>query len=706
MKLKKVWFITANLFFVITFYLNVQAIPGDLDPTFDSDGKVMTSIGAMDYGNDVAIQPDGKIVVTGVSGEYVNGVFTGDVSLARYNADGSLDSSFGTGGKVLLVESGHQTSGGLIIQPDGKIIVLVGGQIISQSVLKVYRFNPDGSLDTTFGTNGKVSHNVEQGSAGSDSVLQPDGKIVISGIVQSGGAVRSAVFRLNTDGALDAGFNAVGYAIAPPAGGNNTYAFCVVLQSDGKIVFGGYDGNQNRGYWGRFNSDGTFEGSSLTASDVLIQNAALQPDGKIVFVGYTRVSGTGITNFSITRFNSDKTLDVQFGNVGVNSVNWGTGSGTIHGAKSVFIQPSGRIVVGGYAYFENFDFALARFNRNGFLDSGFGDNGKVITRFNQGWEEIKSIAQQADGKIVAVGNASDLVTQTYDFAIARYDGSDSNTIGSRTPFDFDGDGRADISVFRPGTNIWYHLFSGNSSIGVKQFGSAGDIIAPADYDGDAKTDFGVFRPSTGQWWYLASSNNTVGIIPWGLPGDLPLPANFDGDGKADLIVYRPSNNSWIRRGSAGQSSTIRFGIAEDIPLAGDFDGDARSDPAIFRPGTGDWWYAASSEGGAHRTVQWGAAGDIPVPGDYDGDGKADFVVFRPTDGGWYILYSTGSYTIATFGTAGDKPVAADYDGDGKTDIAVFRPSTGTWYLLQTTAGFGALQWGVSTDVPIQNAFVR
>lgn len=127
MRLKKIWFITANLFFVLTLFFNAHANPGDLDTSFDSDGKVTTSIDAGDYGNDVAIQPDGKIVVTGVSGEYINNVFTGDLALIRYNPDGSLDTSFGAGGKV-VVESGHQTGGGLLIQPDGKIIVLSGGQ--------------------------------------------------------------------------------------------------------------------------------------------------------------------------------------------------------------------------------------------------------------------------------------------------------------------------------------------------------------------------------------------------------------------------------------------------------------------------------------------------------------------------------------------------------------------------------------------------
>jgi len=271
-------------------------------------------------------------------------------------------------------------------------------------------------------------------------------------------------------------------------------------------------------------------------------------------------------------------------------------------------------------------------------------------------------------------------------------------------FDFDGDGKSDISVFRPSENKWYLLRSSDSQIIQTVFAVAGDLPTPADYDGDGKSDISVFRPASGDWWYLSSITGAQVNVRWGQAGDLPRPSDFDGDGKTDFVVYRPSNSVWYRLSGTGQTSIIAFGISEDKPLIGDFDGDGKSDPAVFRPSTGDWWYAGSSSG-QFAAVHWGANGDIPAPGDYDGDGKTDFVVFRPSDGGWYILYSTATYTIATFGTIGDKPIAADYDGDGKVDIAVFRPSTGIWYLLQTTAGFGAVQWGVLTDTAIPNAFL-
>jgi len=277
---------------------------------------------------------------------------------------------------------------------------------------------------------------------------------------------------------------------------------------------------------------------------------------------------------------------------------------------------------------------------------------------------------------------------------------------NHTPFDYDGDGKADVSVFRASENRWYILRSSDGQVSEPFFAAPGDVPVPADFDGDGKTDIAVWRPSSGDWWYLSSANGAQINVRWGMTGDLPRPSDFDGDGKTDFVVYRPSTGIWYRFGSAGQTSNIAFGLSEDKPLIGDFDGDGKADAAVFRPSSGDWWYAASAAGGEHRVVHWGATGDIPVPADFDGDGKTDFTIYRPSTGSWYILFTgSSSYTSFTFGLAGDKPVAADYDGDGKADAAVFRPSTGVWYLLQTTSGFGALQWGIASDIPSQNAFL-
>ena len=278
------------------------------------------------------------------------------------------------------------------------------------------------------------------------------------------------------------------------------------------------------------------------------------------------------------------------------------------------------------------------------------------------------------------------------------------TFQSRGGFDFDGDDKTDIGIFRPGPGEWWINRSAFGSAYAVQFGAGSDKLAPADFTGDGRTDIAVWRPATGEWFVLRSENFSYYAFPFGSNGDIPAPADYDDDGHADPAVFRPSTATWFLQQSSCGFATRQFGAAGDVPVVGDYDLDGRADIAIFRPSVGEWWINRSSAG--VLAVQFGAPGDKPVPGDYSGDGKTDAAVWRPSNGTWYMLRAENmTFYAVPFGMSGDIPAPGDYDGDYKIDQTVFRPSTATWYSNRSTAGVLIQQFGAATDRPIPNAFV-
>jgi hypothetical protein len=274
-----------------------------------------------------------------------------------------------------------------------------------------------------------------------------------------------------------------------------------------------------------------------------------------------------------------------------------------------------------------------------------------------------------------------------------------------SPYDFDGDGKSDVSIYRPNTGEWWINRSSTSATSAAQFGSSTDKIAPGDYTGDGKTDIAVFRPSSGVWYVLRSEDSSFYAVPFGASGDTPVPADFDADGKADIAVYRPSNSTWYINKSSGGTQITAFGAAGDVSVTEDYDGDGKADIAIYRPASGQWWIYKSSDSST-VVYQFGSSTDKPVQGDYTGDGKADVAIFRPSTGEWFILRSDdSSFYSFPFGTSGDTPTPGDYDGDGKFDAAVFRSTSATWYLNRSTSGILIQSFGISGDTPVPYAFV-
>ena len=282
------------------------------------------------------------------------------------------------------------------------------------------------------------------------------------------------------------------------------------------------------------------------------------------------------------------------------------------------------------------------------------------------------------------------------------------TAAPRAPFDFDGDRRTDLSIFRPAAGEWWYERSSNGGNSAAQFGTSSDRTVPADFTGDGKTDIAFWRPSNGSWFVLRSEDMSFYAFPFGAGGDTPVPADYDGDGKADAAVFRPATNTWYIQRSAGGTDIIAFGASGDKPVAADFDGDGKADIAVFRPNGAsgaEWWIRRSSDNAVFAAA-FGASADKPVPGDFTGDGKADIAFWRPSNGSWFVLRSEDlSYYSFPFGASGDVPVPGDYDGDGRVDAGVFRPSNSTWYVQRSTAGTLIRQFGITGDLPIPNSYV-
>jgi uncharacterized delta-60 repeat protein len=416
---RKIAIRTGGLTLAVLALMFASALPvagfpgGELDPTFGVGGKATVDFGGTDTGFAVAIQGDGKIVVAGGS---LDG--DSDFAVVRHNADGSLDTGFGSSGKVTTDFGGSEIANAVAI--DGNDNILLAGNV--GLGFGVIRHSPDGTLDTGFGTGGLTSTDFGFSDVANAMAIQTNGKIVVAGHTGSLGNVNIAMARYNTDGSLDATFGTGGKVVSDFGG--SEFGTSMAIQKDGKIIVAGFAGD----IFGfpldyltiRYNTDGTLDNSFGTAGRAVTdiggddegRAVSIQANGKIVLAGTSNVAGGG--DFALARLNNDGTPDSTFG-VGSITITDFSG-GEI--AYSVATLGDGRIVAAGWSSSASGnDFAVARYRSDGSLDPGFGTGGLVTTDFGDA-EPGLALAIQTDQKIVVAGLTEGGGDR--DFAIARY----------------------------------------------------------------------------------------------------------------------------------------------------------------------------------------------------------------------------------------------------------------------------------------------
>ena len=456
------------------------AVDGSLDATFDTDGMLRTDIGgALDQAQGVAIQSNGKIVAAGYA-------YTGsynDFAVVRYNTDGSLDTTFGTGGKVTTpIGVTDDQAEAVAIQSNGKIVVAGSSLNGSDYDFALARYNTDGSLDTTFDGDGKLTTDFSGAYDYAWAVaIQSNGRIVAAGSSTVGTDQNFALARYNTNGSLDGTFDGDG-KLTTDFGSLEEVAYGVAIQADGRIVAAGRSGN---GFSGDFALARYYTNGSL--------DTTFDTDGKVT-----------------TPFSGEDQ------------------------ARAVAIQPNGKIVTAGLTDSgAGADFALARYYTNGSLDISFDGDGKVITPIAI-YDAAYAVAIQSDGKIVAAGGSADV--DQYDFALARYN--------SAAPYRPDAQIRGGLASSYIGRNI-YNLGGGGQTFGRQvRPGFSDQFNVRMQNDGNTIDSFFVHGEGSSTKFritYFSGSINVTGAVVAGTFQTFDVNPGFSRELKV-VIFVRPGVN--------------------------------------------------------------------------------------------------------------------------------------------------------------------
>jgi uncharacterized delta-60 repeat protein len=575
---------------------------GALDPSFGIGGKLTTHFGGFDNCRALAIQPDGRILVVGYVA--VNGTL--DFGLARYNADGSLDTSFGAGGEVITDVGGNGDPDGIVVLPSGKILVAgQGSNGGSTSESTLVQYTASGNLDTSFGTGGEVFTKFTAGNDFATGLaVQADGKLVVAGDANyqgPNGHADCALARYNADGGLDNTFGTGGQIIVALT----DHIHGIAIQADGRIVVAGdkYSGASWDFALARFNGDGSLDGTfgtgGLATTDFnggydSARSLAIQPDGRIVAVGYGTSNPAIGSGFGLARYNTDGSLDTTFGAGGKVTTNFFGFNGDA--ASGVAILSNGKLVAGGSVFSGTSpsasDFGLARYNPNGSLDTTFGTGGKVSTDLG-GNDWIAGIAIQGNGGIVAAGEAN--YDTEGDFALACY-----------TPY-----GISEFSLPSPHTQPdWIH----------------------AGPDGNV-------------WWSEGGSSSLGRIGPAGVITEIPTPFPV-GD-----FTFGPDGNLWLSGNTDIAEMSQQGALLHDYSINQITGGNPGGGGIAFGPDGNVWFTEGYSRDVIGQISPDGTITEFPIPGDAFGPNGAQEIINGPDGNLWFD--ATGVNTIGSITPTGD-----------------------------------------------------
>jgi uncharacterized delta-60 repeat protein len=727
---------------------------GTPDPSFASNGEYIIPI--QPTGTDgiinvyaMQVQSDNEVDIGGISGFASQKTY----SILQMNPNGTPDTSFGQNGTAeVAMPSGFYANAKLYaeqIQSDGKIVIAgtIQNGVGLQETL-VARFNTDGTPDTSFGTDG-ISLITTPGIALNYEAIQTNGKIVLAGetpiAVGVTGNTETAVVRLNADGSLDNSFG-TGGMITLDSVATSTRATAAVTEKatgvaiapDGQIVLFGDTSIPQvatptapdlTAQIDRLNANGT-QDTSLSESGVQQANFAqadingviVQPNGQIDLLGNAPPSYPNGPPL-LAQLNENGTLA---GTVSFPDPNRG------YVVNAFALQADGKIVITGDQF--STEWFAFRINANLTMDDTFGVDGEtqfVISndvKPKAAAAEVVAIAP--DGEII-LGGTSNYSTS---LVISEITGGDAANPGSgpaapvsvpEVAGDYLGDGYAQPTIYLPSQGAFVIRSQGSTADITIPFGLAGQgatIPVPGDYDGSGQTELAAYLPSLAEYAYRPADGGPDVTQTIGIPGSgqtLPAPGNYDGVGHDEVAVYIASLGEFAISEPGGLDKIVPFGIAgvgQTIPTPGDYFGTGVTDIAAYLPSIGAY-AIRNPAGGPDEIIPFGIAGagnSIPVSGDYDNSGKTELAVYlpqyalfiyRPADGGPDVTES--------FGMAGEGntiPVPGDYDGSGKTEFAAYLPSTGEFAWRPSNGPDVLIPYGVVgtgqtlpvSDVPIES----